>query len=252
MRVPLTWYSLLLTLISTALSIDLDVYNRQSILNATAILAHGVQELYNGNVSGGVLGKWPYPPYYWWESGGAWGGMMQYWAYTRDDSYTNVMMNGLVAQLGPNYDFVVPAEAFDTGNDDQAFWVFVAMSAAEYGFPAPPAPAPAWLTVVENAWNDYYNRWQTTGVQNCGGGLKCMRLSKSRTTESLTVHRAILSLECWIHLQECYFQWSIFPNFCSTRTLHRQSNLRGLGQQGVDLVFRDWSHLTKLRCLRRH
>lgn len=47
--------------------------------------------------------------------------MMQYWAYTKDESYNNVMMNGLVAQLGPNYDFVVAAEAFDTGNDDQAF-----------------------------------------------------------------------------------------------------------------------------------
>ena len=94
---------------------------------------------------------------------------MQYWAWTRDESYSNVMMDALVSQLGPNYDFVRAEEAFDTGNDDQAFWVFVAMSAAEYGFPAPPAPAPAWHQVVINAWNDYYSRWNTT---SCAGGLK--------------------------------------------------------------------------------
>ena len=56
-----------------------------------------------------------------WESGHAWGAMMQYWLYTKDESYMKVMTEGLVAQLGPKYDFVVPAEAFDTGNDDQQF-----------------------------------------------------------------------------------------------------------------------------------
>ncbi|KAK5957960.1 hypothetical protein OHC33_001150 [Knufia fluminis] len=150
-------------------SIALDVDSRQSILNATALLAHGVQELYNGNQSGGTIGKWPYPPYYWWESGGAWGGMMGYWHATKDESYDNVMMEALVAQLGSNYDYDTPEEAFNTGNDDQAFWVFDAMSAAEYGFPAPPAPAPDWHIIAQNAWEDYVYRWNTT---MCGGGLK--------------------------------------------------------------------------------
>ena len=36
-----------------------------SIRNAAAIAALGVQALYNGNQTGGVLGKFPYPPYYW-------------------------------------------------------------------------------------------------------------------------------------------------------------------------------------------
>lgn len=186
MRVLIAGCFAFFALILSAFSIDLDPTNRQSILNATYLLAHGVQELYNGNTTG-VLGKWPYPPYYWWESGGAWGGMMQYWAYTRDESYTNVMMEALVSQLGPNYDFVRAEEAFDTGNDDQAFWVFVAMAAAEYGFPPPPSPAPAWSTIAENAWNDYYSRWMDTGVQKCGGGLKCTispRLDTTRDTDS--------------------------------------------------------------------
>jgi mannan endo-1,6-alpha-mannosidase len=132
-------------------------------------LAYGVQALYHGNQSDGVLGKWDYPPYYWWESGGAWGGMMNYWHYTGDPSYVNVTYDALVSQVGPEYDWVVPSEAFDEGNDDQAFWVFAAMSAAEHGFPEPPSPIPSWVATVTNAWELFTQRWTTA---NCGGGLK--------------------------------------------------------------------------------
>lgn len=94
---------------------------------------------------------------------------MGYWHYTGDESYVNVTQEALIAQLGPANDFNVPAEAFDTGNDDQAFWVFVAMSAAEYSFPPPPAPYPSWITIVQNAWEAYVSRWDSSG---CHGGLK--------------------------------------------------------------------------------
>lgn len=140
-----------------------------SIRDAAATLAYGLQSLYNGNQSDGVLGKFPYPPIYWWESGGAWGGMMQYWHYTGDQSYANVTYEALVSQVGPQYDWVVPSEDFDEGNDDQAFWVFAAMSAAENGFPDPPSPIPPWITTVQNAWQLFTQRWNTT---NCAGGLK--------------------------------------------------------------------------------
>lgn len=95
---------------------------------------------------------------------------MQYWAFTKDESYSNVMMDGLVSQLGSKYDFILPQEKFDTGNDDQAFWVFAAMSAAEYGFPPPPSPAPAWHQIVTNAWEDFARRWVVDSA-TCGGGL---------------------------------------------------------------------------------
>lgn len=156
-------------LVSSISAIALDVTDYNSILSASALVAHGVQELYTGNQTGGLPGKWP-PPYYWWESGGAWGSMMHYWASTNDTSYNDIMMDALVSQLGPNYDFLRVEEIADTGNDDQAFWASVAMAAAEYGFPDPPAPAPSWLNIVENCWAEYVSRWNTT---NCGGGLKC-------------------------------------------------------------------------------
>lgn len=94
---------------------------------------------------------------------------MQYQLLTGDMSYHNVMHEAICSQLGEDYDFIMAAEALDTGNDDQAFWVFIAMTAAEYGYPAPPDPAPSWLGVVENAFQDYVGRWNTT---YCNGGLK--------------------------------------------------------------------------------
>ncbi|EXJ88805.1 hypothetical protein A1O3_01869 [Capronia epimyces CBS 606.96] len=160
---------LILLLPESSISIVLNVDNPESILAASAVTAHGVQQLYSGNRTGGILGKFPYPPYYWWESGGAWGGMMEYWHYTRDESYGHATQQALISQLGPTNDFNVPAEAFDEGNDDQAFWVFAAMSAAEYNFPNPPAPIPSWVTIVQNAWEDYASRWNSSG---CNGGLK--------------------------------------------------------------------------------
>lgn len=37
---------------------------------------------YKNNVSSttpDLVGTFPYPPYYWWESGGVWGAMVDYW-----------------------------------------------------------------------------------------------------------------------------------------------------------------------------
>ncbi len=85
-----------------------------SIRDAAAIAADGLQALYSGNKTGGVLGKWPFQPYYWWESGAAWGGMVNYWHYTGDNSYVNVTYEALVSQIGATNDFILPQEKFDT------------------------------------------------------------------------------------------------------------------------------------------
>lgn len=43
------------------------------------------------------------------------------------------------------------------------------MSAAEYSFPQPPTPFPPWIQIVQNAWESFATRWNTSG---CHGGLK--------------------------------------------------------------------------------
>ena len=70
-------------------------------------------QLYNGNQTGGTLGKFPYPPYYWWESGAAFGGMIEYWHYTGDTSYVNVTWQALVSQISPSNDYMPVKEQFD-------------------------------------------------------------------------------------------------------------------------------------------
>lgn len=56
------------------------------------------------------VGMFPFQPYYWWESGAVWGGLVDYQVYTGDKTYENATLTALAAQVGPNYDFVMPQE----------------------------------------------------------------------------------------------------------------------------------------------
>lgn len=69
--------------------------------------------MYNGNQTGGVLGKFPYPPFFWWLSGAVWGGMVEYTEYTGDESYRNVTHEALVSQISPTYNYLPVAEMYD-------------------------------------------------------------------------------------------------------------------------------------------
>lgn len=57
----------------------------------------------------------------------------------------------------------------DEGNDDQTFWAFAAMDAAELGYPPPTAGYPSWAAMAQATFNTQAPRWDTT---SCGGGLK--------------------------------------------------------------------------------
>jgi hypothetical protein len=100
-----------------------------------------------------------------------WGSLIDYWHYTNDTSYNNVVQEALIYQASPTNDFMMPNQGFDLGNDDQAFWAMTAMSAAEYSFPVPHtyiAPD-VWLLLAINSFNDFVPRWDAA---QCGGGLK--------------------------------------------------------------------------------
>ncbi|KIW63900.1 hypothetical protein, variant 1 [Phialophora macrospora] len=139
--------------------------------NPAATIAYGLQSMYNGNQTGGELGKFPDPPYYWWLSGAAWGGMVDYYLYTGDASYYNVTHDALVSQISDTYDYLPEAEKLEEGNDDIALWAFAALTAAEYGLRDPPAPYPTWFEICDNIFNDYVSRWIESS-NTCGGGLK--------------------------------------------------------------------------------
>jgi mannan endo-1,6-alpha-mannosidase len=141
-----------------------------SIKNATSIIAYGLMKYYTGNITDtqetvGILPQ----PYYWWEAGAMWGALLDYYHFTGDSTYNKVTTQALLSQVGPLYDYMVPWHQKDEGNDDQAFWGFATMSAAEKDYPQPTVGNYSWVQLTENLWNTQVRRWDTT---SCNGGLK--------------------------------------------------------------------------------
>ncbi|OAA55044.1 cell wall glycosyl hydrolase [Niveomyces insectorum RCEF 264] len=163
------WASAAAAAVSLADPKDLQVDNHTSIKGVAKTLAEGAMSYYRGDAKTYV--DLP-SPYYWWECGALFGAMLDYSHYTNDTVYDETIATALLAQAGPNYDFIVPSEKEQEGNDDQAFWGFTLLTAAERDFPQPahltPPGMPSWLQLGINLWNNMAGRWNTS---KCDGGL---------------------------------------------------------------------------------
>ena len=107
------------------------------------------------------------PPHYWWQAGALMGSMLDYSHYTGDRSYDGVIARALLEQVGPNFDYMRPSHFGQEGNDDQAFWSFSVLAAAERNSSQPDERVPSWLQLGANLWNSLVSRWNTSA---CGGG----------------------------------------------------------------------------------
>ncbi|GAB7346954.1 hypothetical protein MBLNU459_g2011t2 [Dothideomycetes sp. NU459] len=166
-RIWLFFYITMLTVPADALS--LDITSASSIRDASSTIAHDLMSYYVGNEPGGTPGLLP-GPYYWWEAGGMWGHMVTYWYYTGDETYNSVVTTAIQFQVGTGKDFLPTNQTKDEGNDDQVFWAFTAMDAAELNFPeATSSDAPSWLSLAQAVFNEMADRWDTG---TCGGGLR--------------------------------------------------------------------------------
>jgi mannan endo-1,6-alpha-mannosidase len=141
--------------------------NQDSIKAAAKTAAAGMLKYYTGNQPGDVPGNIP-DPYYWWEAGAMFGAMVEYWYYTGDAKWNEITTQALLWQVGDENNFMPQNQTLSLGNDDQIFWGFAAMSAAELKYPDPPADQPQWLELAENTFNSQATRWDTA---TCGGGL---------------------------------------------------------------------------------
>lgn len=54
----------------------------------------------------GIPGLLPQPPYYWWEAGAMFGSLIEYWYYTGDETYNELVREGIVFQIGEGWDLV--------------------------------------------------------------------------------------------------------------------------------------------------
>lgn len=97
------------------------------------------------------------------------GALVDYWYFTGDETYNEITTQALLAQVGPNNDYMPPNQTKTEGNDDQAFWGMAALSAAEDKYPNPPPDEPQWLALAQAVFNSQAIRWDNT---SCAGGLK--------------------------------------------------------------------------------
>ncbi|THX26306.1 mannan endo-1,6-alpha-mannosidase [Aureobasidium pullulans] len=149
-------------------ALTLDVTSATSIRSVSSQVAHGLMKYYTGNNTGDVPGNLP-DPYYWWEAGAMFGEMVEYWYYTGDTTYNAEVKQALLHQVGENNDYMPANQTKSLGNDDQVFWAFAAMTAAEVGFEDPPEGSPSWLSLAQAVFNEQSERWDTA---SCGGGLR--------------------------------------------------------------------------------
>ena len=97
------------------------------------------------------------------------GSLIEYWYYTKDDTYVELTKQGLLFQVGDNNDYMPKNQTLTEGNDDQGFWGLAVMSAAEYNFPAPKDDEPSWLALAQAVFNTQAPRWD---MEYCNGGLR--------------------------------------------------------------------------------
>lgn len=97
------------------------------------------------------------------------GALVEYWYYTGDATYNEITTQALLHQTGPENNYMPPNQTRTLGNDDQTFWAFAAMSAAEVKFPNPPPDKPQWLALAQAVFHSQIPRWDNA---SCGGGLK--------------------------------------------------------------------------------
>ncbi|KAK3502818.1 glycosyl hydrolase family 76-domain-containing protein [Neurospora crassa] len=146
-----------------------------SIKHAASLVASDLLTYYHGSEPGQTPGILPGPPpagdYYWWESGALWGTLMDYWHYTGDSSYNELITSSMLFHTGPPLNAYMPENyTISMGNDDQGFWGLSAMLAAEIGFPDPPADKPQWLQLAQAVFHTQADPGRHDDV--CGGGLR--------------------------------------------------------------------------------
>ncbi|PYH89310.1 mannan endo-1,6-alpha-mannosidase [Aspergillus ellipticus CBS 707.79] len=162
------WHFLLLLVVAVR-AIDYDLDDPESIKAACKSIAHQMLTHYTGMNPGDNPGNLP-DPYYWWEAGAMFNALIEYWFTTGDTTWNNITTQGITWQAGPSGSFMPANQTRTEGNDDQGFWAFAAMSAAERNFPNPTDPdTPGWLAMAQAVFNTQAARWDP---ETCGGGLR--------------------------------------------------------------------------------
>lgn len=166
----------LLVFATCAGAIQLIVTDQQNVKSVASSMAFDMMTTYTGNQTGQVPGLLPgglscNPNidgiYCWWEAGAMFGSLINYWQYTGDTTYNEVVSQAIQFQRGDDDNFNPANQSKSMGVDDQGFWAFTAMDAVESNFPEAGDDAPSWLSLAQAVFNFQVDLWDT---QTCGGG----------------------------------------------------------------------------------
>ncbi|KAK5632677.1 hypothetical protein RRF57_008391 [Xylaria bambusicola] len=157
-------------------ALDVDLNDPASIKKAAALVAEDLLSFYHGDEPGWVPGILPGPPpdgdYYWWQGGAMWGTLLDYRNVMKDDTYDDTIFQALQFQVGDDKDYNPANWSASMGNDDQAFWAFAALLAAETGFRDPKPEQPQWLALAQAVFNEQTNIDRRVEGGNCDWGLR--------------------------------------------------------------------------------
>ncbi|GME83890.1 unnamed protein product [Ambrosiozyma monospora] len=207
----------LLTTMANALSIkagDVD-----SVCNATAQVIKGTLNYYGGLKNPAQVGVF-YDPYYWWEAGEGWGGMIINWQFCKNndtygpnnnDTLESILYDALMSQRGSGNDYIPSSQSLTEGNDDQAFWGLAVLEAAERNFTNPPEKEPGWLALSQAVFNTMWARWDT---ENCGGGLRWQIFTWNKGYD----YKNTISNSCLFHIGARLARYTSNDTYAETAT----------------------------------
>lgn len=149
-------------------ALDLEVESKDSVCAATALIQQGMLDYYAGDKYGGAVGMFQ-SPYYWWQAGEAFGGMLDNWYFCQNNTFENLIRKAMLAQTGTKYDYMPDNQTMVEGNDDQGVWGLTVMGAVERNFTDPGDGKPGWLAMAQAIFNEVWSRWDD---EHCGGGVR--------------------------------------------------------------------------------
>lgn len=150
------------------IAITLDVGDLKSVCATAKIYQENTWTYYDAFKYTGAIGVFV-PPYYWWQAGCAFGGLIDYLTIcdSKNSSLETLIGTGMFNQRGDNNDYVPANQSLSEGNDDQGVWGMALMQAVERNFTD--HESKSWLELTQAVFNTMNNRWDT---EHCGGGLR--------------------------------------------------------------------------------
>jgi len=168
---------LLTTIIPFAQAINLQLDSPSSIKDASKKIANDMMTFYTGDEPGQIPGLLPGSldcdpgkpnNYCWWQAGAMFGALINNWQYTGDESHNADIQISLLHQSGDQHNYNPSNHSKSMGVDDQAFWAFSALDAAEANFPELEGE-PSWLSLAQGLFNFQRKLWDNA---TCGGGFR--------------------------------------------------------------------------------